>query len=392
MSENKNILCPVQKKCGGCRMISIPYEKQLKMKQKKVESLISKYGRVDKIAGMENPYYYRNKVHAAFDHDRKGNAISGIYQENSHHVINIDSCFIENQKADEIVVTIRNMLKSFKLKTYDEDTGFGFLRHVLIRTAHSTGQIMVVLVTGTPVFPSKNNFVKALRKSYPEITTIVQNVNDKKTSMVLGERQQTLYGKGYIEDILCGKKFRISPKSFYQINSIQTEILYNKALEYAGLTGVETVIDAYSGIGTISIIAAENAKSVIGVELNGDAVKDAIVNKKLNNAGNVRFIKGDAGKFMLGMSGEGKKCDVVFMDPPRAGSTVEFMRCVISLKPGKVVYISCEPETLARDLEYFTKNGYRMEKALPVDMLPMTDGIEVVCLLSKLKSDKHIQG
>lgn len=330
---------------------------------------------------MDNPYYYRNKVHAAFDHDRKGNAISGIYEEGSHRVINIDSCYLENQKADDIIVTIRSLLKSFKLKTYDEDTGYGFLRHVLICTAHSTGQIMVVLVTGTPIFPSKNNFIKVLRSKHPEITTIVQNINDKRTSMILGERQQVLYGRGYIEDILCGKKFRISPKSFYQVNSVQTEILYNKAVEFADLNGSEDVIDAYCGIGTISLVVAEHVKSVTGVELNGDAVKDAIINKKQNSVVNVKFINADAGKFMSGLAEEGNRCNVVFMDPPRSGSTVEFMDSVVSMKPDKVVYISCEPETLARDLGYFTKHGYKMDRAVPVDMFPMTEEIEVVVRL-----------
>ena len=197
---DKNIKCPVAKKCGGCQMLDIDYDKQLAEKQRHVEKLISKYGKVDKIIGMDNPYNYRNKIHAAFSHDRKGNIISGIYEEKSHRVVNLDNCYLENEKADEIIVSIRKMLKSFKLKAYDEDTGYGFLRHVLIRTAHLTGQILVVLVTGTNIFPSKNNFIRELRKQHPEITTIVQNINDKRTSMVLGERNIVLYGKGYIED------------------------------------------------------------------------------------------------------------------------------------------------------------------------------------------------
>lgn len=384
MMEKEKKRCPVEKQCGGCQLLAYSYEQQLKRKEKRVSSLLSKYGKVEHIIGMDDPYYYRNKVHAAFSHDRKGNAVSGIYEEGSHRVVNVDSCYLENQKADAIIVTIRKMLKSFRLKTYDEDTGYGFLRHVLVRTAHATGQILVVLVTGTPIFPSKNNFVKVLRKEHPEITTIVQNINDKRTSMVLGERNQILYGCGYIEDILCGKRFRISPKSFYQVNSGQTELLYRKAIEYAGLTGRETVIDAYCGIGTISLVVAEHAKNVTGIELNGDAVKDAIVNKKLNHVKNVRFVKGDAGKFMMGMAAAGEQCDVVFMDPPRSGSTVEFMKSVAAMKPEKVVYISCEPDTLARDLEYFTKHGYRMKRAVPVDMFPVTEHVESVVLMSRV--------
>lgn len=242
---------------------------------------------------------------------------------------------------------------------------------------------MVVLVTASPVFPSKNNFVKALRKLHPEITTIVANVNDRNTSMILGDKQQVLYGKGYIEDVLCGKHFRISPKSFYQVNPVQTEILYNKAMEYAELTGKETVIDAYSGIGTIGMVASDKAKQVISVELNGEAVRDAIANARMNKIKNIRFYREDAGRFMVKMAAAGQKADVVFMDPPRAGSDRKFLDSLLRLKPRKVVYISCNPETLKRDLGYLTGNGYRVKKIQPVDMFPMTEEIENVCLLSR---------
>ena len=375
--------CSVEKKCGGCQMISLDYKRQLDIKQKKVKELIGQFGKVDKIIGMDCPYYYRNKVHAAFDHDRKGNVISGIYEENSHRVIPIDSCYLEDQKADAIIVTIRNMLKSFKLKTYDEDTGYGFLRHVLIRTAHKTGQIMVVLVTGTPVFPSKNNFIKALRKEHPDITTIVQNVNDKKTSMILGEREIVLYGKGFIIDELCGRTFKISPKSFSQVNSVQTEVLYNKAMEFAALTGKERVIDAYCGIGTIGMVAAAKAGSVIGVELNKDAVRDAVTNKKFNKVSNIEFYNADAGKFLNDMASEGEKADVIFMDPPRSGSTEVFIDAVVNMSPSRVVYVSCDPETLARDLKYFMKKGYEMKKAVTVDMFPNTVHVETIVALHR---------
>ena len=216
--------------------------------------------------------------------------------------------------------TVTSLMKSFKMRPYNEDTGYGFLRHILVRTGYHTGQIMVVLVTASPVFPSKNNFVKALRKEHPEITTIVANVNNRNTSMVLGDKQQILYGKGYIEDVLCGKTFRISSKSFYQVNPVQTEVLYNKAIEFAGLTGKERVIDAYSGIGTIGMVASDHAGEVISVELNGDAVRDAVFNAKQNKVKNIRFYKEDAGDFMVKMASHKEKADVVFMDPPRAGS------------------------------------------------------------------------
>ena len=302
----------------------------------------------------------------------------------------MEKCLIENQKADEIIGTIRGMLKSFKIRTYDEDTGFGLLRHVLIRKGFSTGEIMVVLVTASPVFPSKNNFVKALREKHPEITTIVQNINGRGTSMVLGDKEHVLYGKGYIVDELCGCRFRISSKSFYQVNSVQTEILYEKALSLSGLTGRELVVDAYCGIGTIGIIASKAAGKVIGVELNQGAVRDAVNNAKMNGIDNIRFYCNDAGRFLVNMAEQGENADVVIMDPPRSGSTEEFMDAVGKLGAGKVVYVSCNPETLARDVRYMKKLGYRAVEAWPVDMFPETDHVETIVLLSKLDSKKYI--
>ena len=386
MSELK---CSVYKKCGACQYINLPYEEQLKKKQKEMEKLLKKFGKVQPIIGMKNPYYYRNKVHAVFGFDKKLGVISGTYQPGTHRIVNIPECLIEDQKSQEIIRTIRGLLKSFKIKIYDEDTGYGLLRHVLIRRGFTSGQIMVVLVLRSPIFPSKNNFVKALRKEHPEISTVVVNVNDKHTSMVLGTRDIVLYGKGYIEDTLCGCKFRISPQSFYQVNPVQTEVLYTKAIEFAGLTGKETVIDAYCGIGTIGLIAAKKAKEVIGVELNPQAVKDARLNAKCNEIKNARFYEGDAGDFMIKMS-EGtksapkQKVDVVFMDPPRSGSTEAFLSSVVALSPKKVVYVSCGPDTLARDLAYLTRHGYKVNQVQPVDMFGFTEHVETVCLLSKL--------
>ena len=381
MSENRK--CPYEKHCGGCQYVSVPYAEQLKKKQKEVAKLLSPFCKVESIIGMENPEHYRNKVHAAFLHDKKGNAIAGVYKEKTHQVVDVDSCFLDNEKADAIVCTIKKLLKSFKIKTYDEDKGYGLLRHVLIRTGKTSSEIMVVLVLASPILPSKNNFVKALRKEHPEITTVVINVNDKKTSMVLGDKQQTIYGKGFITDTLCGKQFKISPKSFYQVNPVQTEVLYGKAIEFADLTGKEVVLDAYCGIGTIGIIASDKAKEVIAVELNKDAVRDAITNAKANQIKNVRFYENDAGRFMVGLAEQGAKVDVVFMDPPRAGSDEAFLSSVVKLAPKKVVYVSCNPETLARDLKYLTKKGYEVEKAQPVDMFPFTEHCEVCVKLCR---------
>lgn len=382
-TENK-LNCKLVKACGSCQYGKETYEEQLAKKQELVNASLRPFCKVEKIIGMDCPYHYRNKVHAVFSYE-KGKVISGTYKEGTHDVVAVDNCRIEDQKADEIVATIRNLLKSFKIKTYDEDTGYGLFRHVLIRVGKVTGQIMVVLVLGSPILPSKNNFVKALRKEHPEITTIVLNVNNKRTSMILGEKESVLYGKGYIEDILCGVRFRISSKSFYQINHTQTEVLYGTAIRYANLTGKERVVDAYCGIGTIGLIAAKDAAEVIGVELNKDAVFDAISNAKANAIKNVRFYQNDAGAFMVQMAEEGAKADVVFMDPPRAGSDEAFLESVIRLAPSRIVYVSCNPVTLARDLKYLTKKGYQVKKAQPVDMFPWVNHTECVVLLSKRK-------
>lgn len=377
-------LCPVSKKCGGCQFLNVPYGKQLEEKQKQVKELLKDFCKVYPIVGMENPFHYRNKVHAVFGY-RKGQAISGVYKEGTHMIVPVEQCMIEDEKADEIIGTIRGMLKSFKIRTYDEDTGYGFLRHVLVRKGMATGQVMVVIVTTSPIFPSRNNFIRVLREKHPEITTIVQNLNDKETSMVLGDREKVLYGKGYIEDVLCGCTFRISSKSFYQVNPVQTEKMYAKALEVSGLSGKETVIDAYCGIGTIGIIASRKAGRVVGVELNQDAVRDAIANARRNKIDNIQFYSKDAGKFMVEMAENEERADVVFMDPPRSGSTEEFIEATAGLRPKKVVYVSCNPETLARDLKVFERKGYRAEGAWPFDMFPHTGHVESIVLLSKLQ-------
>ena len=385
-------LCPVSKKCGGCQLLDMPYSQQLTLKKKQLEETLKGICKVQTVIGMEQPFHYRNKVHAVFDRDRRGNIISGIYQENTHIVVPVEKCLIEDEKADEIIGTIRGMLKSFKIRTYDEDTGYGLLRHVLIRKGFQSGEIMVVLVTASPVFPSKNNFIKALREKHPEITTIVQNINGRGTSMVLGDREQVLYGKGYITDQLCGCTFRISSKSFYQVNPVQTEKLYNLAIELAGLTGKETVLDAYCGIGTIGIIASRKAGQVIGVELNQDAVRDAVNNAKLNQISNIRFYCNDAGRFMVNMAERGDRADVVIMDPPRSGSTEEFMDSIKKMGADKLVYISCNPETLARDLRYMKKLGYRVDgNVVGVDMFAETYHVETVVLLSQQKPDDTIE-
>lgn len=382
MSSEK--ICKYAKKCGGCQLLNLPYDEQLRHKQIKAVRLLGKLCRVEDIIGMENPYHYRNKAQYAFGTDRSRKTVAGIYQSSTHRIVDIESCMITDSRADEIANTVKKLLKSFKLKPYDEDSGQGFLRHILVKTAFRSGEVMVVLVTGSPVFPSKRSFVNALLKKHPEITTVVQNINSKSTSMVLGDRSEVLFGDGRITEELCGFKFRISPKAFYQINPVQTEVLYGKALEFAGFKGNEKIIDAYCGTGTIGIIASKKVKSVIGVEINRDAVKDARENAELNEIGNIRFYAEDAGKFMTRLAAENEKIDAVIMDPARAGSDIPFLSSLVRLSPEKVVYISCNPETLARDLLYLSKNGYKVRRLQPVDMFPHTDHLECVALLTRV--------
>lgn len=392
-NENKKKLsdksgsCPYAKACGGCDYQGISYEEQLKKKQAMMKQLMGGFCKVNPIVGMDNPYHYRHKVHAVFDCLRGGKIVAGVYKKNTHTVVDVESCQIEDEEADKIIRDVKDLLRSFKIKAYQEDSGYGLLRHVMVRKGYATGQIMVVLVLVSPILPSKNNFVKALRKLHPNISTVIINVNDKKTSMVLGERNITVYGKGFIEDELCGCTFRISPNSFYQVNPVQTKLLYEKAIEYAGLTGKERVIDAYCGTGTIGLIASRHAKEVLGVELNADAIRDAVTNAKRNQISNVRFFQGDAGEFMVDMANRKQKADVVILDPPRSGSTEEFLSSVVKLSPKKVIYISCGPETLARDVKYLAKRGYKAVECTPFDLFPFTQHVESTVLLQRSGAD-----
>ncbi len=378
--------CPVYRKCGGCQLRNLSPQRQLQWKQDRCQKLLGSFGKVRPILGMEHPYHYRNKVSAAFAWDRKyRKIISGVYQSGTHRVVPVDSCLTEDETADAVIVTIRRLLKDFKLLPYDEDAGRGFLRHVLVKRGFGTDQLMVVLVTGTPVFPAKKHFVEALLQAHPQITTILQNVNAGSTSMVLGNREILLYGPGFIVDELCGCRFRISARSFYQINPAQTEVLYRTAMDFAHLTGQEKVLDAYCGIGTIGLVAARSgAGRVLGVEVNPDAVKDAIVNARENGLSDrAWFTCADAGDYMAEAALAGESFDVVFMDPPRAGASQEFLTALCALAPRRVVYISCNPETLARDLRFLRANHYRVEALQPVDMFPFTQHIECVAALRR---------
>lgn len=378
--------CPVRKKCGGCSLLEMEYSEQLKRKEDFVRKTLKGIVKTEAIIGMENPWHYRNKIHASFARKRDGSIVSGIYEEGTHRLVPVEDCLIQDERANRIVRDLCGLFESFKIKVYNEDTGYGLVRHVLIRTGHVSGEVMVVLVCVSPVFPSKRNFVNALRKLHPEVTTVVLNVNDRRTSMVLGKRDIVLYGKGYIEDQLCGCTFAVSPQSFYQVNPVQTEILYRKAIEFADLHGTEKVLDAYCGTGTIGLIAAEYAGEVTGVELNPEAVRNAVSNAKRNQRKNFRFVQGDAGEYMQKMAAQRETMDVVLMDPPRAGSDEAFLSSLVTLAPEKVVYISCNPVTLARDLKYLGKHGYRAKRAVSVDMFPWTaeEHVETVVLLSRI--------
>ena len=382
--------CPVAAKCGGCQLTRLSYAEQLQWKQQRVAELLDGICEVRPILGMDDPFHYRNKVHAVLAVDKAGKPISGVYAMGTHRVVPVRHCLIEDRRADRIIQTIVAMLPAYKLRIYNEYTHRGFLRHILIRTGHVTGQIMVVLVATSLEFPGKKAFVQELIQRHPEITTVVLNCNQRETSMVLGTKEITLYGEGYMEDELCGKRFRISPQSFYQVNAKQCEVLYRTAIDAAQLTGAETLLDAYCGTGTIGLCASDGCKQLIGVELNADAIRDAKENARRNGVENARFLCDDAGRFMQKLAKEGNAPDVVMMDPPRAGSDQKFLQSLLMLKPKRVVYVSCNPETLARDLRVLVDGGYQAEWATTVDMFPGTEHVETVVLLSHKKADSYI--
>lgn len=379
--------CPHAKKCSGCQLQNLTYEEQLHMKQAKLIGLLGRFGHVNEIIGMDDPTHYRNKVQSAFAM-RDGKVISGVYQSATGRIVPVDSCMLEDEHATAIVHTIRKLCVPFKIKPYDMRTGRGFLRHVLVRRGFVSGEIMVVLVTARGDFPSSRSFTNELLRRHPEITTLVWNVNPTDTALLLGSKSEVLFGDGYITDTLCGLNFRISPRSFYQVNPVQTEILYSKAKEFASLTGKERVIDAYCGTGTIGLTMARDAKEIIGVEVNRDAVKDAQYNATLNGITNASFYAADAGELMTALAEGGESADVVVTDPPRAGCSPRFLKSLLTLAPERIVYVSCNPETLARDLFTLKKGGYRVTKIQPVDMFPWTAHVECVVRLTRHKDIK----
>lgn len=376
--------CGVCTACGGCQFQQLDYEAQLEYKTKKVKEAFKRMANMDievlPCIGMDDPYNYRNKVQVPLGRDPHGHLVSGFYRSGTHKIIPIEECHIEDKRASKILNAIKTLMKQFKYDPYNEDTGYGLFRHVLIRTSYHYDEIMVTIVTTVDEFKGRNNFVKALIEKCPEIKVIVQNINKRDTNVILGDKERVLYGKGTIKDSILGVDFLISSKSFFQVNPIQVEKLYSKAIEFADIKNTDEVFDAYCGIGTISLIASKKAKSVLGVEIVKEAIKDAKINAKLNNISNCSFICDDASKCIESLHNENKTFDVVLVDPPRKGLDEKFINTLLKVKPNRLVYVSCNPETLARDIKMLSSK-YDIIKVQPVDMFPQTFHIETVVSL-----------
>ena len=389
--RDKKRWCPLFGKCGGCDYVNETYDYELMMKWLREDKLLGRYGRVEKVLSSPSLTGYRCKVQAVCGRDRDGKFITGQYRKGSHHLFPIRSCSLEDGMATAVLQTVRQMATRFSISPFDEDKGTGDLRHILVRTGWKTRETMVVLVTAKKDFPHKDDFVSAIHQKNPNVVTVVQVINNEKTSMVIPKDSEEiiLWGKGYIVDNLCGLDFRISAKSFYQVNPEMAERLYEIAMNMARLRPTDTVIDAYCGTGTIGLVAASRGvKEVIGIESNPDAVKDAKLNAEANGISNARFIVDDASKWLKSAQKEGQKCDVLFLDPPRAGSSEEFLAAAGRMEPEVIVYISCNPETLARDLRYIVRFlPYKVLGIQPVDLFPGSESIETVVLLSK-KTEK----
>ena len=376
--------CPVYKKCGGCAYINTEYADQLKNKKEYIQSLFPK-NNVEPVIGMKEPYHYRHKIYATFSHNRDGVIKCGMYEENTHKVIDTKMCLIQHVKANDILRDMCSLATKMHIESYDEDTGRGVLRHAYIRISHATNDVLLTIVIGSKNLPGSNAFVKEMVRMHPEIKSIVLNHNSDDTSMVLGKKNHVLYGKGFIEDEIMHTRFRISTNTFYQVNPVQTEKIYSTAIQMAQLKSTDTVLDMCCGIGTISLIAAKKASFVLGVEINEDSIRDAIGNAKRNGIKNAQFISCDSEEFIEQLE---DSPNVVFLDPPRNGFTEKFMKQLDHLKSEKIVYISCNPSTQARDIAFL--KHYQIKKIVPVDNFPFTKHVETVVLLSHKKADSYI--
>lgn len=373
-------LCGVCTACGGCQYQQYSYPAQLKYKANKVKDAFRRHLKMDidvkPTIGMSNPYEYRNKIQVPIGRDPHGHIVSGFYRSGTHKIIPIDKCYIESPKASKIIEEFKKLLKEFKYEPYNEDTGTGLFRHILIRTSYHYKDVMVTLVTKQDEFKGKNNFVREFIKRCPNIKSLVQNINPRDTNVILGDKERILYGTAHIKDSILGVDFLISSKSFFQVNPVQVEVLYNKAIEFANLNKNETVFDAYCGIGTISLIASKKVHKVIGVEIVKEAIYDAKKNAKLNHINNAEFICGDAPTVFKDILSD-IKFSTVFVDPPRKGIDEKFVEALLQVKPKKIIYVSCEPETLARDIKLLS-SAYQIEQVQPVDMFPMTFHVETI--------------
>ncbi len=381
--------CKTYKRCGGCNLRHIKYEETLKMKQNAVQSLVNKTLenkiQVQKTVGMENPFHYRNKAQYPLGLDKEEQPIIGVFANRTHEVIQMENCLIQNPKSEEIAKFILKFIKENNISIYNENTRKGIFRHIVIKVGVKTGQIMCVLVVNSNIIPKEKELVQILINKFPEIKTIVKNVNMKNTNVIMGEKNENIYGDGYIEDILGDYKFKISPLSFYQVNPIQAERLYNIAIEKAQISKNDIVFDLYCGIGTISMFMSKYAKKVYGIEIVEEAVEMAKDNAKINSVSNIEFLAGDVEIVLDELINKNNvSADVVLVDPPRRGLDMTSINNILKIKPKKVVYISCNPATLARDLKEFEKL-YDINELIPVDMFPFTSHVEV-CALLELKN------
>ncbi|WP_243555783.1 23S rRNA (uracil(1939)-C(5))-methyltransferase RlmD [Priestia megaterium] len=378
--------CPVYKQCGGCQLQHVSYEGQLQFKQKQVKDVMARIGHLPDVPvhstlGMNDPWRYRNKAQVPVA-EREGGLVAGFYQQRSHDIINMDACLIQQQANDDVVQAVKSICEKHGVSAYQEQKHKGSLRHIMARYGLVTGEIMVVIVTRTAELPNKKRIIEDIIEAVPNVKSIVQNVNSKRTNVILGNQTSVLWGEEYIYDYIGDVKFAISAKSFYQVNPEQTKVLYDKALEYADLTGEETVIDAYCGIGTISLFLAQKAKKVYGVEIVPEAIEDAKRNAELNGIHNAEFAVGEAEVVIPNWYKQGIKADVIVVDPPRKGCDEALLNTIIDMKPKKVVYVSCGPATLARDLAILEKGGYETVEVQPVDMFPHTTHVENVAVLT----------
>lgn len=383
-------VCSTYKRCGGCNLQHSTYEAQLSFKTERVRDVIKRIGKLEDVKihntiGMENPYNYRNKVQLPVGKNKDGEVVVGFYAPRSHDIINMECCYIQDEVGDKVIRVVKEWIKKFNIQTYDEKRNSGIVRHIMIRKGFKTEEVMVVVVTNGNSIPYSEELVSMLKDNIEGIDSIIQNINNKQTNVILGQKCKTLYGKDTITDFIGEFKFNISPLSFFQVNSIQTEVLYNKALEYADLQGDEIVFDAYCGTGTISLFLSQNAKKVYGVEIIPQAIQNAIKNAEENNVTNTEFIVGEAENEIPKLIEKGIKADVVVVDPPRKGCEESLLHSIAKMAPKKIVYVSCDPATLARDLNILQQLGYKTLEIQPVDMFPQTAHVETVVKLEKAK-------